>query len=93
MTSSWLRNAGTLLLVLAAQAPAHGQAAQFPSTPAGQQLSQLLAAFNTGDKDTMRKYLEANFPERLTSWMTTCGFDREREGSTSRKWKTPNPCG
>jgi CubicO group peptidase (beta-lactamase class C family) len=66
-------------------APAHAQAAQFPSTPAGQQLSQLLAAFNTGDRDTMRKYLEVNFPERLSKLDEDLRF---RQGTGGFDFKT-----
>jgi D-alanyl-D-alanine carboxypeptidase len=65
MTNPWLRRLGTLLMVFAGSTPLCGQATQLPNTPAGQQLGQLLAAFNSGDKDTMRKYLEVNFPDRL----------------------------
>jgi len=91
MTSSWLLKAGALLLVLAGPAPATGQVAQFPSTPAGQQLSQLLVAFNTGDKDTMRKYLEANFPERLNKLDEDLRFRQATGGFDLRKVEDSKP--
>jgi hypothetical protein len=82
---------GTLLLLFAGSIPACGQATQFPNTPAGQQLSQLLAAFNTGDKDTMRKYLEANFPERLNKLDEDLRFRQGTGGFDLRKVEDSKP--
>ena len=69
MTNLWPRIVGALFLVVAGSipclTPASAQTTSPPNTPAGQQLSQLLAAFNTGDRETMKKYLEANYPGRL----------------------------
>ena len=95
MTSSRVRKMGTLLLVFASSTPAcgqtTGQAAQFPNTPAGQQLSQLLAAFNTGDKDTMRKYLEVNFPGRLNKLDEDLRFREGTGGFDLRKVEDSKP--
>ncbi len=95
MTNSLLRKVGSLLLVFAGSTPAcgqaTGQAAQFPNTPAGQQLSQLLAAFNTGDKDTMRRYLEANFPGRLSKLDEDLRFRQGTGGFDLKKVEDSNP--
>jgi D-alanyl-D-alanine carboxypeptidase len=95
MTNSWLRTVGTLFLVVAGSTPAcgqaTGQAAEFPKTPAGQQLDQLLAAFNTGDKDTMRKYLEANFPGRLNKLDEDLRFRQGTGGFDLKKVEDSKP--
>jgi D-alanyl-D-alanine carboxypeptidase len=95
MTNSWPRLMGTLLLVIAGSTPAGGQttgqAAQFPNTPAGQQLSQLLAAFNSGDKATMKKYLEVNFPGRLNKLDEDLRFREGTGGFDLKKVEDSKP--
>src|SRR6478752_6415935 len=95
MKISWPRVLGTVLLVVAGSSPSFGQAAgqlpQFPDTPAGNQLRQLLAAFNTGDKDTMRKYLEVNFPARLTKLDDDLRFREVTGGFDLRKVEDSKP--
>src|SRR6476661_2555051 len=95
MTISLPRVLGTLLLVVAGssatRAQTTAQGAQFPDTPAGQQLKQLLAAFNTGDKDTMRKYLEANFPERLNKLDDDLRFREGTGGFDLKKVEDSKP--
>ena len=95
MTNSWPRLLGTLILVVAGSTPVcaqtTGQEAQFPLTPAGQQLKQLLTAFNTGDKDTMRKYLEANFPERLNKLDEDLRFRQGTGGFDLKKVEDSKP--
>src|SRR5882757_9672591 len=95
MTNQWPRALGTLLMVFAGSAPifsqATGQATQLPATPAGQQFGQLLAAFNTGDKDTMRKYLEANFPGRLDKLDEDVRFRQGTGGFDFKKVEDSKP--
>ncbi len=47
----------TLLVTLA-----FGARAQLPDTPAGHQLAGWVAAFNDGDRETLRRFLEVNAP-------------------------------
>ncbi len=95
MTNSWPRVLGTLLLVVAGLTPAcaqtTGQPAQFPNTPAGQQLSQLLAAFNSGDKAVMQKYLEVNFPDRLSKLDEDLKFREGTGGFDLKKVEDSKP--
>ena len=94
MTKSWPRKLGTLLLVVAGSTPACAQteqAAQFPTTPAGQQLSQLLAAFNSGDKDTMKNYLQVNFPDRLNKLDDDIRFREATGGFDFKKAEDSKP--
>ncbi|HXN77082.1 MAG TPA: hypothetical protein VN876_10620, partial [Gemmatimonadaceae bacterium] len=94
MTNSWLRVLATLSLVAGstpAWGQATGQATQLPNTPAGQQLSQWLAAFNTGDKETMRKYLEANFPGRLNKLDEDLRFREGTGGFDLKKVEDSKP--
>ena len=95
MSNSWPRVLGTLLLVVTGSTPAcaqtTGQAGQFPNTPAGQQLSQLLAAFNSGDKDVMKKYLEVNFPDRLSKLDDDLRFREGTGGFDLKKVEDSKP--
>src|SRR5712672_1080085 len=95
MTNLWPRTLGTLLMVFAGSAPvwsqAPGQATELPTTPAGQQFGQFLAAFNSGDKDTMRKYLEANFPGRLNKLDENLRFREGTEGFDFKKAENSEP--
>src|SRR5690242_20501200 len=51
-----------LFLCAARQAEATAQAAvPIPDTPAGKQLAAFLAAFNTGDRATLKAFLASNF--------------------------------
>jgi len=70
---------------------ATGQATQLPTTPAGQQFGQFLAAFNSGDKDTMRKYLEANFPARLNKLDEDLRFREGTGGFDFKKAENSEP--
>lgn len=66
---------------------------QFPDTPAGHQAAGWLAAFNRGDKDAFREFLQKNFPSRLERLegamefrQATGGFDLKKvEESTPTK--------
>ena len=66
-------------LIVLAGAPS----AQVPNTPAGRQFSAWLGAFNSGDRDRIRKYIEANFPSANVDNQVrfrdrTGGFDLRR---------------
>jgi D-alanyl-D-alanine carboxypeptidase len=95
MTNQWVRTLGTVLMVFAGSTPvfsqASGQATQLPNTPAGQQFGQFLAAFNSGDKDTMRKYLEANFPGRLNKLDEDVRFRQGTGGFDFKKVEDSKP--
>ena len=71
-----------LTLVLAALAcPALWPAEpQLPDTPAAHQFSAWLTAFNSGDRDTFRRYMEKNNPERLKNLDEALGFRRQTGG-------------
>ncbi len=54
--------------------------AQIPATPAGRQVSAWLDAFNSGDRERIRRYLETNYPTanvdgQLSFRQQTGGFD------------------
>jgi CubicO group peptidase (beta-lactamase class C family) len=53
-----------IVLLTAALLPAAAQS-QLPETPAGKQFSGWLAAFNSGDRETMLKFLQGNFLQRV----------------------------
>lgn len=56
----------TLILAALAGSLACSAQPQIPDTPAGHQFSAWLAAFNGGDRAVLGKFLENNFPSRLT---------------------------
>src|ERR1017187_2476557 len=53
--------------------------ANLPDTPAASQLSAWLAAFNSGDRTILLKFLEKNEPERVSHVDETMSF-RARTG-------------
>jgi len=53
------------LLVVAALVSPHSSRAQLPDTPAGRQLSGWLAAFNSGNRDTVRSFYEQHYPSAV----------------------------
>ncbi len=58
----WLALAFALFVAAQSQVPA-----QRPDTPAAHQFSAWLAAFDSGDRDTLQQFLEKNYPSRRTS--------------------------
>ncbi|MEX2284254.1 MAG: serine hydrolase domain-containing protein [Gemmatimonadota bacterium] len=59
---------------------ANAVGAQIPSTPAGRQFSAWLDAFNSGDRERIRRFLEVNYPSvtvdaQLNFRERTGGFD------------------
>ena len=95
MTISWPRMLATLPLLIAGLSACAGQvpaqSPQLPNTPAGQQFNQLLAAFNSGDKATMRKYLEVNFPDRLNKLDEDLKFREGTGGFDLKKVEESQP--
>lgn len=83
MTNSWRCSMSALVLLVAGSRASSSQittpTTQLPNTPAGRQFTQWLAAFNSGDKDTFKKYLEINFPGRLNRLDGDLNF-RQRTG-------------
>jgi CubicO group peptidase (beta-lactamase class C family) len=53
-----------LLVIAALVSPRSGQA-QIPDTPAGRQLSGWLAAFNSGNRDSVRSFYEQHYPSAV----------------------------
>lgn len=84
--------AALLLLVLCLAVPCVGQV-KVPDTPAGEKFAAWLDAFNRGDRDAYRAFLEKNYPsgvQRADQAMAfremTGGFDLKKvEPSTSNK--------
>ena len=66
-----------LVLTILAAVPAWAQ--QVPDTLAGRQFAAWLAAFNSGDKQTLRKFVAENEPSRLAHLDDVMGF-REQTG-------------
>ena len=64
----------------AAVLASNGVSAQIPTTPAGRQFSAWLEAFNSGDRERIRQFLETNYPgvtvdAQLNFRDRTGGFD------------------
>ena len=102
MTKSWPRLLSVLLLIVAGSTPVlaqtAGQAAQSPGqvsdSPAERQFRAWLAAFNQGDRATLLKFINENYPEdagRIDGEMNfragTGGFDfRKTESATPTEY-------
>ena len=74
----------------AAVLTANTVSAQIPTTPAGRQFSAWLEAFNSGDRERIRQFLETNYPSvtvdaQLNFRDRTGGFDFRKieEGTTT----------
>src|SRR5579862_732238 len=75
-----------LLLVLTSAAQS-----QFPDTPAGHQAAAWLEAFNRGDRDGLRDFLEKNYPSRLEHLDDQLRFRRMTGGFDVKKVKDSTP--
>jgi len=66
MTKSWSRTLGTVLLVVASSGPVSAQTSGQPaggsSSPAERQFRAWLAVFNQGDRATLEKFINDNYP-------------------------------
>jgi D-alanyl-D-alanine carboxypeptidase len=54
--------------------------AQFPDTPAAKQFAAWLAAFNSGDRETILHFFEKSMPERVAHIDDTLGFRKQTGG-------------
>jgi D-alanyl-D-alanine carboxypeptidase len=65
--------------------------AQFPGTPAAHQFAAWLSAFNSGDRATLLRYLEQNFPVRASHVDAELGFRRQTGGFDFKKVEESTP--
>lgn len=71
-----------LLLAMPLAGAPRSAAAQAPETPAGRQLAAWLAVFNDGNRDSLRVFLERNYPARAPRADEMSSF-RDRTGGFS----------
>lgn len=64
---------------------------QFPDTPAGGQCAAWLSAFNRGDKEAYREFLQKNFPSRLEHLDQELEFREQTGGFELRKIEESTP--
>src|SRR5690349_5647774 len=90
MTKSWSRMLCTLLLVVAGSTAAWAQTTGQPQSPAEKQFREWLAVFNQGDRATLEKFINDNYPAgagRIDGEMNfragTGGFDFRKTVSTT----------
>src|SRR6266571_2116259 len=79
--------AGLVLLLLCRPVPSFGQVT-VPDTPAGQQLAAWLAAFNRGDLEAYKAFLEKNYPSHAQPADQAMAF-REMTGGFDLKKVEP----
>src|ERR1051326_2038085 len=60
-----MRCLAPLFIMIALTSPQSGRA-QMPETPAGRQLSGWLAAFNSGNRDSVRSFYEQHYPNAVS---------------------------
>src|SRR6185503_18724429 len=58
---------------------------QIPGTPAGREFSAWLSAFNSGDRATLRKFLETHHPARVKDLDEELEFRQETGGFEVKK--------
>lgn len=64
---------------------------EFPDTPAGRQAAAWLEAFNRGDRDAYRDFLQKNFPSRLERLDQEMGFREMTGGFELKKIEETTP--
>jgi len=64
---------------------------QFPDTPAGRQCAAWLQAFNRGDRETYRDFLQKNFPSRVERLDQDVNFRERTGGFELRKVEESTP--
>jgi CubicO group peptidase (beta-lactamase class C family) len=84
----WIR---TLVFALAAGPSLCAAQPQVPDTPAARQFSAWLAAFNSGDRTTMQRFLEKNNPPRLKELDDVLHFRRQTGGFEFKKAEESTP--
>src|SRR5437660_11634196 len=80
-----------IVLLTAALFPAAAQS-QLPETPAARQFSGWLAAFNSGDRETMLKFLQGNFPGRVAQIDQMMRFQGQVGGFDFKKVAVYDAC-
>jgi CubicO group peptidase (beta-lactamase class C family) len=80
----------TSLLILVFVSACSGQT-QFPDTPAGRQAAAWLEAFNGGNLDRYREFLQKNFPERAAGVEQRFRFREMTGGFELRKMEESTP--
>ena len=70
----------TVVILSAAILTANAVTAQIPDTPAGRRFSAWLEAFNSGDRERIRRYLETHYPAvsadaQMNFFVRTGGFE------------------
>ena len=65
--------------------------AQFPPTPAARQFSAWLNAFNSGDRATLLRFFQTNFPSRVPQIDNEMGFRRQTGGFDFKKVEESTP--
>jgi CubicO group peptidase (beta-lactamase class C family) len=65
--------------------------AQFPATPAAQQFSAWLSAFNSGDRATLLQFLEKNYPAHASRVDDQLEFRRRTGGFEFKKAEESTP--
>jgi D-alanyl-D-alanine carboxypeptidase len=74
-----------LIAVLLLVTGAYAQQVQLPETPAGHQAAAWLEAFNRGDREAYRDFLQKNFPSQLESFDQEMQFREQTGGFELRK--------
>src|SRR5581483_215842 len=77
-------------LLTAALLPAAAQS-QLPDTPAARQLSGWLAAFNSGDREVILKFLQGNYPQRVAQIDQMMRFQSQVGGFDFKKVEESTP--
>lgn len=68
------------LAIAAVSRPQIQTPVQFPDTAAAKQFAAWLAAFNSGDRDTILRFFEKNMPERVSHIDDTLDFRKQTGG-------------
>jgi D-alanyl-D-alanine carboxypeptidase len=79
-----------IVLLTAALLPASAQS-QLPDTPAAKQFSGWLAAFNSGDREVMLKFLQGNYPQRVAQTDQMMRFQGQAGGFDLKKVEESTP--
>jgi CubicO group peptidase (beta-lactamase class C family) len=83
-------NASFLLLLLILSTGCKAQT-QFPDTPAGRQAAAWLEAFNSGDRERFKAFLQKNFPSRVEEIDQLMSFREMTGGFDFRKMEESTP--
>jgi len=81
----------TFLIVFALLAAAQPQSVNIPDTPAGHTLKAWLDAFNRGDREAYRDFLQKNFPSRAEHLDEELDFRERTGGFELRKVEESTP--